>query len=141
MAVDRALEHDYEENIDYSLCAVLVQGGSVISVGFNNLNTNGFMEHFATKVKGHRNFCLSMHAECHAVYQARSKTDLRGAKIYVARIRPPKSLNGKVGNARPCEVCQYVLGRYGIKKAYYTISDYEYGVMNVSKMNDHTVSI
>lgn len=142
MAIDQALSHKFDEKMDYEHCAVLVKGGSVISVGFNKLNTNGFMEHYASKVKGsNRNWCLSTHAECSACLIARKKTDLTGAKIYVARIRPPSSPNGKVGMSRPCEICTKVLIAYGISKAYYTIDDYSYGIMDIRKMRDERVEI
>lgn len=128
LAINSAMSHPYDENMTYCLCAVLVKGNSVVSIGYNKMATSGFVEHYADRVKGRmRDFHLSTHAEMDAILKVRSKTDLRGAKIYVARPRA----DGQVGMARPCEVCQHVLFSYGIKRAFYTISDNEYGVMRV----------
>ena len=137
MAINRAFEHDYGDVIDYKHCAVLVKGGSVLSIGYNKMATNGFMEHFANQVKGIRNWCISTHAECNAVYLSRNETDLTDTKIYVARIRAPGSPQGKVGLSRPCSICQHVLARYGVSRAYYTIADNEYGVMKIEKTYEY----
>ena len=140
LAIDQANNHEYEPNMEHGHAAVLVKGGNVLSIGFNKINTNGFMEHFARRTKGPRIFCLSIHAECDAIYSARSKTDLIGCKIYVARRRAPNSTFGKVGMSRPCAICEAVLRSYGIKKAFYTITDNEYGVMDIKKQSDEIVN-
>ena len=139
LAIKQANQHVYDSNIEYRLCAVVVKGGNVISIGFNQRKTNAFVEHYTDKIRGYeRDFCLSTHAEMHAVSQARANTDLRGCKIFVARIRPDKSPTKHVsGLARPCLICQNVLYSYGIKKAFYTIDDYNYGVM---KIINHEIS-
>lgn len=84
IALQNAMEHDYSD-LEYHLCAVIVKGGSVISVGFNKRNTNGFVEHYTDLARGQRDWCMSTHAEMNAVLLARGKTDLRGAKIFVVR--------------------------------------------------------
>jgi len=122
-----ALEHEYDELLGYYLCALIVKGGNILSVGFNKKSTNGFVEHFADLVRGERDYCLSTHAEMDAVLRARGKLDLRGTKIYVVRIKP----SGGLGMAKPCEICEHVLFNYGIRRAYYSINDNEYGVMKV----------
>lgn len=128
LAIHHARNHTYDEGLEYGLCAVLVKSGNVVSIGFNRMATNGFVEHFADRAKGRmRNFHLSTHAEMDAILRVRNRTDLRGTKIFVARPRPC----GDLGLARPCVVCQHVLHSYGIKRAYYTINDNEYGVMRV----------
>lgn len=128
VATEAAKAHSFDEGLEYGLCAVLVKSGNVISIGFNRMATSGFVEHFADRAKGKcRDFYLSTHAEMDAVRRIRNKTDLRGTKIFVARPRPC----GDLGMARPCVVCQHVLHSYGIKRAYYTISDDEYGVMRI----------
>lgn len=133
IATQQAHSHEYECNVDYKLCAMIVRGGSIVSIGFNQRKTNSFVEHYTNKIRGGgRDYCLSTHAEMHAVIQARAKIDLRGCKIFVARIRSSGSkLNNEVGMARPCPICQNVLFSYGIKKAVYTIDDNNYGIMRV----------
>jgi deoxycytidylate deaminase len=137
MAINQAFEHEYEPDIDHKHCAVLVKGGSVISIGFNKMNTNSFVEYYTDKVRGpNRDYCLSTHAEQSTILDTRNKIDLNGCKIYVARIRPSKSPNGKVGLSKPCNICTRVLMAYGVSKAYYTIDDYSYGVLDVRKMKE-----
>jgi pyrimidine deaminase RibD-like protein len=132
-AIKQAQNHEYDHNLEYKLCAVIVRGGNVISIGFNQRKTNAFVEHYTDKIRGGgRNYCLSTHAEMHAVALARASTDLRGCKIFVARIRPAESPTGSsTGLSRPCPICINVLNAYGIKKAYYTIDDLNYGVMKI----------
>ena len=132
MALKRAANHEYDPSADYHLCALIVRGGSVISVGYNRRSTNAFVEHYTDQVRGGgRGYSLSTHAEMDAVAQARDKTDLTGCKIYVARRR----MDGEIGLARPCEICQTVLWSYGIRKAYYTIDKENFGVMKIVKHN------
>lgn len=126
-AQKHALEHEYDEGLEYFLCALIVKGGNILSIGFNKKSTNGFVEHFADVARGQRDYCLSTHAEMDAVLSARAKIDLRGTKIYVVRIK----VSGGLGMAKPCEICEHVLYNYGIRRAYYSIDDDEYGVMKV----------
>lgn len=128
-AIEYARSHDYDKSLDYKLCAIVVSGGNVISVGYNKRNTNAFVEHYADQVKGKgRDFCMSTHAEQNAVLLARNKTDLTGSKIFVARLRRHKGMD-PIAMARPCPICENVLKAYGIKRAYYTIDNDHYGIM------------
>jgi len=142
LATKNALAHEYEEFMDYKLAAVIVKGGCVIGVGYNKSTTNAFVEHYTDKTRGWgRNYSLSTHAEMDVIAQARAKTDLRGSKLFVCRIRPPAATD-VVGLARPCRICQNVMDAYGIRKAYYTIDDNNYGVMRVTphSINDEILS-
>jgi deoxycytidylate deaminase len=113
-----------------------VKGGAIISIGFNKRNTNAFVEHYinlACMAEGTvKDFCGSTHAEMDAVLQCRSKTDLRGAKIYVARVRKAKDM-GTLAMAKPCRICQMVLNAYGIKRAIYSIDDLNFGVLKITE--------
>jgi len=136
LAMQYANEKQYSNQIDYHLCAIIVRGGSVISVGFNKHNTNAFVEHYADIARGRgRDFCLSTHAEQDAILKARNKVDLRGCKIFVAR---RLRLNGKPGMARPCPICENALNSYGIRKAYYTINEHQFGKMIIKPNGDTT---
>lgn len=138
LAMQYATEKQYDNQIDYHLCAIIVRGGSVISVGFNKHNTNAFVEHYTDLARGRgRDFCLSTHAEQDAILKARGKVDLRGCKIFVAR---RLRLNGKPGMARPCPICENALNSYGIRKAYYTINEHQFGKM-IIKPNGNTTDI
>jgi deoxycytidylate deaminase len=132
MAERFASEHVFDEDLAQKLCAIIVKGGNVVSVGYNKITTNSFVEHYTDAARGcGRDYCLSTHAEMSAVLKARGKIDLRGSKIYVTRVRPKGATIGRVGMAKPCPICQHVLYNYGIKRAYYTISDNEYGVLKI----------
>ena len=136
LAMQYATDKDYGDQIDYHLCAIIVRGGSVISVGYNKHNTNAFVEHYADIARGRgRDFCLSTHAEQDAILKARNKVDLRGTKIFVAR---RLRLNGKPGMARPCPICENALNSYGIRKAYYTINEHQFGKMLIKPNGDTT---
>lgn len=128
MALAFASEYLYDHDLEQHLCAIIVRGGSIISVGYNKRNTNTFVEYYGDLAKGERDWCLSTHAEMDAVLKARGKTDLRGCKIYVAR---RKKIDNSYGMARPCEICQHVLYNYGIRRAYYTISNTDFGQMKI----------
>lgn len=130
IALQYANEHDYGD-LEYNLCAVIVRGGNVISVGYNQRKTNSFVEHYTDRAKGQRDFQISTHAEMDAVLQARAKTDLRGCKIFVIRKHLDTKKFDTFGMSKPCEICQHVLYNYGIRRAYYTINDTTFGVMKV----------
>lgn len=60
----------------------------------------------------------------HAEVRALKKADVGGV-AYVARVRR----DGTYGNARPCPTCQIFLRSRGIIKAYYTLSNIEWGCL------------
>lgn len=126
-ALESARSHDYAKSLDYQLCAVIVSGGRILSVGFNKHNTNGLTERY--KIKDHT---CSVHAEIAAVAKARKKIRLEGSKIYVVRIHR----DGTPAMAKPCEMCQHVLFNYGIKKAIFTVDPF-----TVSEMKLHNPAL
>lgn len=138
LAMQYATDNRYDHAADYHLAAIIIRGGSVISVGFNKVNTNAFVEHYTDLARGRgRDFCLSTHAEQDAILKARGKVNLRGCKIFVAR---RKKIDGSPGMARPCPICENALQSYGIRKAYYTINEEQYGKMLI-KPNGDTMDI
>jgi deoxycytidylate deaminase len=74
-------------------------------------------EHY--RVKKHN---CNIHAEIDAIASKRNRVRFEGAKIYIVRLKA----GGAVGNAMPCEMCQHVLFNYGIKRAYYTTSEFPF---------------
>lgn len=138
LAMQYATDNRYDNAAVYHLAAIIIRGGSVISVGFNKVITNAFVEHYADLARGRgRDFCLSTHAEQDAILKARGKVNLRGCKIFVAR---RKKIDGSPGMARPCPICENALQSYGIRKAYYTINEEQYGKMLI-KPNGDTMDI
>jgi deoxycytidylate deaminase len=109
------------------LTAMIVSGGRVLSVGYNSRANSGLQERYKTNP-----FCNSVHAEVNAVLNIRRKVDLTGSKIVVVRrLRADHEKNLALALAKPCTMCQAVLYAYGVKKAIYTISNNEFGVMRV----------
>jgi hypothetical protein len=43
-AINKAKAHEYEPSMEHHVCAVVVRGGSILSVGFNQRKTNAFVE-------------------------------------------------------------------------------------------------
>ena len=63
--------------------------------------------------------------EAHAEARLSRKLDA-GAEVYVAR-----ATASGYGMARPCRACQVRLRSKGVKRAYYTVSSDEYGVLEL----------
>jgi pyrimidine deaminase RibD-like protein len=140
LAIERAKNHKFDDSINFNLCAVVIRGGNILSVGFNKRATNGFVEHYTDKIRGaRRGYALSTHAEMDAVSSARTKVDLRGCKIFVARINLFGDKNN-LGMARPCQICQNILYSYGIRRAFYTIDNNNYGVMRIASSENPIVN-
>jgi deoxycytidylate deaminase len=117
LAYEHAKAHPYDPSLEYNLCAVIVRGGKVLSIGYNRRGWNGLSEFY--KAQDH---ACTIHAEIDAIVSKRKKIRFEGAKVYVARVRA----DGTVGNAKPCEMCQHVLFNYGVKKAYFTIGEFPF---------------
>lgn len=99
---------------EYSTCkqqhgAIIIKGGSVLSVGINRNKNNPTFVGEATKN-------WSVHAEAAAI-RACKGADLRNATIYVARINN----SGKPMMSKPCLKCEKAIREAGIKKVVYTI--------------------
>ena len=63
----------------------------------------------------------------HAEYRLSKRID-QGSIVYVARVR---LLNGEFAMARPCHDCEKVLRSKRVRRVYYTISNCEYGVLDL----------
>lgn len=70
----------------------------------------------------------------HAEYRLSSKLD-KGAEVYVVRI---SKKTGGYCMARPCAACQTSLQQHGVYRVYYTISDTEWGVMDLQRRSERT---
>jgi len=56
-----------------------------------------------------------------------------GATVYVARVTRN---DGGLAMARPCECCQHVLKAFRVKRVYYSINNFEWGVWDPKKNID-----
>lgn len=70
--------------------------------------------------------CRQQQKSAHAEARLARKLN-HDSVVFVARILR----SGIRVNARPCLNCQKILTRRGITRVYYTISDSEYGVLNL----------
>jgi deoxycytidylate deaminase len=102
--------------------AVLVKGGAVQSLGYNNEKYCSKGAKYRPEDKGHATY----HAEISAILGVPYHIT-KNSMIYVARVN-------KMGESRiskPCSMCQAVLASQGIKKAIYSIDDHRYGIMKI----------
>ena len=128
-------EAENEPRLNYRLAAVVVRGGSVIGTGLNFYDCKSWATKMSSvAIRGgavpKNSKYVNTHAEMAAVYDAVKKTgDVAGAKIYVARL----SKSGEFASAKPCEVCQAILYRYGVRKAVFSIDASYYGCIRIKK--------
>jgi len=126
-----ALDHVYDPRLTFRHCAVLVSGGSIISIAYNFLHiTDIRFDSMKAKICGR--YQNANHAECAAILKVADKKDLCGTKLYIVRI----SRNGKLQNSRPCGLCRNTIIKYGISRVFYSISDGEFGVWNSNNFNE-----
>jgi deoxycytidylate deaminase len=125
MSFARAYNHD--PSLPAVVTAMIVSGGRILSVGYNSRANSGLQERYKTNPH-----CNSIHAEVDAILNVRRKIDLTGSKIIVVRRHKYDTVHRPhLALAKPCTMCQAVLYAYGIKKAIYTVSNNEYGVMRI----------
>lgn len=97
--------------------AALVDKNRVLAYGFNSLKTR------ASVLKHNGNFhdrtCI--HAEVDAL---RKVHDASGLTLYVASL----GRGGEVKNSKPCEDCQRLIDRSGLKRIIYTNGDGTYTI-------------
>jgi deoxycytidylate deaminase len=124
--------HEYSEHLDFNLCAIVVRGGAILSVGYNRFGSSELVQCFSNPSS---NYNRNVHAEADAIIKIRKTSDLNGSKIYVARVMKKVGPNGEylLGLAAPCEMCEEILRAYGIGKAFFTINNDSYGVKKIKK--------
>lgn len=114
------LAKEAERDVTHQLCALIVKKNRVLSVGYNSPKTHPISS--ATVQQ-------QLHAEMDAILRC-SETDLEGAEVIVARTRP----SGKPGLSKPCEVCEGLLRRAGVKRVFYTINSEDPDKPELDKM-------
>lgn len=112
LALRRILGEKYSDHIQHRHAAVIVKAGRVLSVGRNRNKTH---PNSVLNEDGER-ILKTIHAEFDAISRVKNKDQLKGATIYVARL----GRNGHPGMSCPCEMCQNLINKYGLKKAVYT---------------------
>lgn len=107
-------------DVTYQLCALVVSKNKVLSIGYNQPKTHTISAE--TKMQ-------QLHAEMHAIVGC-PEGAVDGAEVIVVRIKP----SGKPGLAKPCEVCQKILRRFGIRRVFYTINSDDVDNPEIEKM-------
>lgn len=133
-AIKLSRQHEYDHRLQAYLTALIVSGGKILSVGFNGRDkaSSGLQRRYSQHNTHHTKPC-TIHAEIDAVLNCRRKNDLTGSKIFVIRrLRLDSVDNPLIAMAKPCPMCQAVLFSYGIRRATYTISNDEFGVLNIT---------
>jgi len=101
-----AYKHAMRSNVRSKMAAVLVRGGSVLSVGYNR-------KAFHTKAY----YGQSIHAECDAINK--NKTELVGqAKLFVYRFSN-EFIKEELRVSRPCVRCQQEIKKAQISRVVY----------------------
>jgi tRNA(Arg) A34 adenosine deaminase TadA len=112
----------------YRYAAILVIGGVVRIVGYNN---PGKTHPYELESKSPEIQQPYLHAETHAVIQALNKLstkDLMRSKFYVARL----DINGQPALAQPCSGCICTLQRAGLRHIIYSVSSSEIASVDLS---------
>ena len=111
------------------LAAYIVYKNTIIAIGINKNKTHPLQKQFGKNSKA-----IYIHAEIDAINNTLRNFDkkiLEKSVLYICRVK--RSGIGspfQVGLAKPCEGCMRAIFSYGLKKAYYSISDNEYGVID-----------
>lgn len=118
------------EQLTAHLVAVIVKGGAVIGWASNTPKLNVYTVRNAVNPD-----CSSTHAEVRAIFKARKKSDLRGCRMYVARVTKEnlaRDQRARIGLAKPCAACMKTIADYGIKRVVYTIGPRSFGTLCVT---------
>lgn len=99
------LAAEAEHDVTHQLCALVVSKNQVLSVGYNQPKTHPISSDTAQQ---------QLHAEMDALLRCEN---VEGAEIIVVRTKP----SGKPGLAKPCDICQGILRRFGVRRVFYTI--------------------
>lgn len=79
-------------------------------MGYNKKKTHPILDQLESD-------CYSQHAELDAILKFISNSnDTKGTVLFVARL----TRTDKVSLAKPCNACQELIEKYGIKKVYFT---------------------
>ena len=105
------LNHPNKDDLLAIHAAVLVSGNSIIAMGSNKPKSNGLVRRYAPHDR------MTIHAEVDCILKARKKHNLQGATIYVGRKLKKEDI---FSMSKPCETCNTILQKYGVRHVYYT---------------------
>lgn len=94
--------------------AIIVRGGSVLSIGINKWRNDFPL--VSTDNEDEKSFDISVHAEIDALSRV---SNPRGATIYIARVNK----KGQARMSKPCKRCAQALKDAGVSKVIYTTNE------------------
>ena len=100
------------------LGAIIVHKNEIISTAVNAAKSHPIQKLYNI----HRNIQIThnhIHAEIHSIIKTTNKQKLKGATIYVSRVKNDQAM----GMARPCPACFRAIQDYGIKNIFYTTNN------------------
>lgn len=113
--IDLAVESANMSTHHYKVGCVIFDKKKILSTGYNSsLKAAKKLHPKFQKWPG------SIHAEAHAILSA--KTDLNKSSMLVIRLNNANQFR----MAKPCDWCNKYINFVGIKKVYYSISEYPY---------------
>lgn len=112
--INIAVEEAKKSEFRIQVGCVIYDKKKILSLGHNE------MRNFRKLHPKFQSWVGSVHAEIAAIINARK--DLRGSSLLVVRVNSKNQLR----LSKPCENCQKYIDYVGIKKVYYSISEYPY---------------
>ena len=114
-----AKEQANRSSCNYRLGACVVKRRKVLGKACNAYKTHPETNKDPAFLKG-------LHAELGACLNT-SRNQLEGSDLFVVRILK----NNSLALSRPCVICQEVLKRFGVSRVFYTMTNSEYGVLEL----------
>lgn len=115
------------------LGAILVNGNRVLAVGYNQTKTFPMQKRYNVYREFENNDSKNnggIHAEMCLLQRTKYENiDWANCVLYVAR----KDKLNRMRIARPCPACLKAIKERGIKTVYYSVSDNEFGALDLSK--------
>lgn len=125
-----ARDHVWDSYVPQFMCAVLVQRGVPVAVGFNSGKASLLQDQYK-----HSEHVVTIHAEVDAILKARRrKVEPSRCEMFVLRLMRMRDEHNRrmLGTAKPCSMCQTILYTHDIKKVWYTDGDNLVGKMKIT---------
>ena len=104
--------------------AVIVKGGKILSIGFNNMRSHPMAMKPLNVLKNKKEIdeldLRTIHAEMDAIRKIKDKSLLSSCEIWIYS----EDKKGNLRISKPCELCLYYINLYNIKNIYYTNNNF-----------------
>jgi deoxycytidylate deaminase len=118
--IAKSLKETYQNGKFFHVSFVL-KGGKIIVTGFNNYNkqNNSSITYLPTKKADSANYIAGIHSENMVLGKIKHRTDCSDLTIVNVRINNM----GEVSMSQPCPNCAYQIGRFGIKRVFFSTTN------------------